>query len=118
MKNGYRLYDIVLADFGEDVIGSEQGGVRPAMIIQNNKGNIHSSTTLAMPFTTEIKSPYLPTHSLFKPQNGNGLTEDSMLLGECIRQISEKRIKKYLGRISDKKDQLKANNVYYANLEG
>ena len=56
--------DIYYADLSP-VVGSEQGGVRPAVIVQNNIGNIHSQTTLVMPFSTSLKKMNQSTHSFF-----------------------------------------------------
>lgn len=58
-------FDIVRVDFGEVEFAGEQGGIRPAVVIQNKLGNIHSSTTIVIPFTTKIKHLQQPTHSLF-----------------------------------------------------
>ena len=116
MKNDYRMYDVVKVDFGNDVIGSEQGGIRPAIIIQNDAGNIHSGTTLVIPLTTVIKKLNQPTHTLIKRGGDNGLAVDSMALGECVRQISFKRIRYYYGHISSPIDRKNIKNIYYANM--
>ena len=84
-----KRFDVVLVDFGSDVIGSEQGGIRPALVIQNNIGNLHSDTTIVMPCTSKKKNLFQPTHTLLKRSRKSGLTTDSVLLGECIRQISK-----------------------------
>ena len=96
-----KRFDVVLVDFGSDVIGSEQGGLRPALVIQNNIGNLHSDTTIVMPCTSKKKNLFQPTHTLLKKSKKSGLSTDSVLLGECIRQISKERVKKHLGSISD-----------------
>lgn len=101
MNQALRRYDVVLVDFGDDVIGSEQGGIRPAIIIQNNVGNLHSPTTIVFPFTAKIKNIKQPTHTLIKGGIEKGLKQDSVVIGEAIRQISKKRIKTYLGKITD-----------------
>lgn len=111
-----KRFDVVLVDFGHDVIGSEQGGVRPALVIQNDIGNLHSDTTIVMPFTSKKKNLYQPTHTLLKRSRKSGLTTDSVLLGECIRQISKERVKKYLGSISDPKEKNEIRRVYIANM--
>lgn len=116
MKNGLKKYDVVLVDFGNNAIGSEQGGKRPAIIIQNDIGNNFSPTTIVIPFSSKLKNPRQPTHSLFKKDKGKGLEKDSILLGECMRQISERRIIKYLGSISDKSDISEVKRVYFANF--
>lgn len=113
----YRKFDVVLVDFGNNVIGSEQGGVRNAVIVQNNVGNEHSTTTIVMPFTTKVKNAKQPTHSFFKASAKRGLSRDSMLLGECMRQISADRIIKPLGRLTSEQDQMEVRKVYLANWE-
>lgn len=114
----YKKYDVVLVDFGANTIGSEQGGVRQAVVIQNDVGNMHSNTTIVMPFTTKIKNVRQPTHSLFKAENnGTGLKFDSILLGECMRQVSEDRIIRPMGKITKEEDKLAIKKVYFANWE-
>lgn len=116
MKNGFNTFDVIMVDFGEAKFNGEQAGLRPAVIIQNAMGNLHSNTTLVMPFTTSYKSLRQPTHSLFKADQKKGLSQDSVLLGECIRQISENRIVRKLGSIDDKKDRIEIKRVYDANF--
>lgn len=116
MKKGFRRFDIVLVDFGKNAIDSEQNGIRPAIIIQNDTGNHFSSTTIVMPLTSQIKNLNQPTHTLIIKNNENGLEEDSMVLGECMRQVSEKRIIKYLGCIADLEEKKEIKRVYDANF--
>lgn len=116
MVKNLKRFDIILVDFGTETIGSEQGGIRPAVIVQNDEGNIHSSTTIVMPFTKQIKNINQPTHSLMKKNRYNGLKIDSMLLGECLRQVSEKRILKYLGYINDISEKKEVKRVYNASF--
>ena len=112
----YKMYDVVLIDFGSDSLGSEQGGERPAVIIQNNIGNIYSGTTIVIPFTSKIKKLNQPTHTLIRKDEKNGLMVDSMALGECVRQVSYERVKKYYGFISRKNDRDNIKKIYYANM--
>lgn len=116
MTNVFKTFDIVLVDFGKEVIGVEQGGIRPAVIIQNNIGNVHCLSTIVIPLTKQIKHLYQPTHTLISKGNGTGLKFDSMALGECVRQISEKRILEYLGRISKIEDKNEIKRIYDANF--
>lgn len=112
-----KTFDVVLVDFGEVVFAGEQGGIRPAVIIQNDAGNTYSGTTIVMPFTTQIKHIYQPTHSFFyKDEEGKGLTKDSMLLGECVRQVSKQRILQKLGVITKIQEKKKVKAVYDANF--
>lgn len=120
MKGGcvveYKMYDIVLIDFGNDSLGSEQGGERPAVIIQNDIGNLHSGTTIVIPLTSRIKKLNQPTHTLIRKDDANGLMVDSMALGECVRQVSCKRVKSYYGFIARQTDRDNIKKIYYANM--
>ena len=116
MQKDYKRFDVVLVDFGTNVIGSEQGHIRPALIVQNNVGNACSSCTIVLPFSTQLKKGKQPTHAFIKKGKDKGLSKDSMLLGECVRQISEKRIIQYLGAITDKFEQEEVRRVYLANF--
>lgn len=98
-------FDILLVDFGEIEFCGEQAGVRPAIVIQNAMGNRFSDTTIVMPFTTKIKNIDQSTHSLFMRGTG-GLTQSSMLLGECVRQVSKQRIIKRIGSVNDRATRL------------
>lgn len=111
-----RKYDIIEADlFG--TIGSEQGGIRPALIVQNDIGNLHSPTTIVMPFSTKIfKNPNQPTHTLIKKSADTGLKMDSVLLGEQMRVISNKRIKRKIGTVTNENEKKEIRRVYNANF--
>lgn len=117
MVNKYKALDVVLVDFGKAEFAGEIAGKRPAVIIQNRMGNLYSSTTLVMPFTSKQKKLDQSTHSLFKKDLRVGLTEDSILLGECLRQISEKRIIKKLGEVTDNYYKTEIKRVRDANFE-
>lgn len=113
--DSYKKYDVILVDFGNAEFVGEQGGRRPAVVVQNNIGNSHSETTIVLPFTSKIKKTMQPTHSLFT-RNTGGLNEDSVLLGECIRQISKERILCKIGNINDANNQRKVKKAYEANF--
>ena len=81
------------------VVGSEQGGIRPVVILQNNKGNLHSSTTIAAAITSEIHKTYLPTHVIF---TANGMKKKSTVLLEQIRTIDKSRLDRFVGAMDDK----------------
>lgn len=115
--NKLKYLDIVMVDFGNDQIGSEQGGKRPAVVVQNNTGNRYSPTTIVLPLTSKIKHITQPTHVLLKKNNDNGLLVDSVVLAEAVRQISKERILKFLGRVTSKKEKNKIKMAYIANLE-
>ena len=88
--------DIVFVNFGENE-GSEQGGIRPAIVIQNNKGNEHAPTTIVASITSQEKR-YLPTHVIVKPYQ-SGLNKVSTILMEQIRTIDKSRIISKVGHI-------------------
>lgn len=104
MKNGFVKYDVILVDFGEAVLAGEQGGKRPAVIMQNNKGNLYSPATIVIPFTSKLKNLHQPTHALFHANIEKGLNKDSVILGECLRSISEQRILGKLGHLTNQSD--------------
>lgn len=110
-----RRYDIVQADLGQ-TIGSEQGGVRPVLIIQNDIGNIHSSCTIIMPLSSKLKLLDMPTHTIIHKGRDNGLKTDSVVLGEQMRVISSQRIIKKIGTVTDKDTRLAIRRVYEANF--
>lgn len=93
-------------DFG-DAYGCEQGGYRPAIVIQNDYGNLHSSTTIVIPCTTENKKS-LPVHHSFTFSSENILDYDSTRIGskeniallEQIRTIDKTRLRKYIGTLT------------------
>ena len=110
-----RRYDIVQADLGQ-VVGSEQGGIRPVLIIQNNTGNIFSSCTIIMPLSSKLKSLNQPTHTLIRKSVDTGLKTDSVLLGEQMRVISSQRIIKKIGTVTDENEKKEIRRVYEANF--
>jgi mRNA interferase MazF len=90
--------DIFYADLSP-VIGSEQGGLRPVLIVQNDIGNKYSPTVIAAAITSKISKTKLPTH-IDVPSEDAGLTKDSIILLEQIRTIDKERLVNYVGKIS------------------
>lgn len=91
--------DIFYADLSP-VIGSEQGGVRPVLVIQNNVGNKYSPTIIIAAITSQINKAKLPTHvEINAPEYG--LPKDSVVLLEQIRTIDKKRLREKLGRFNN-----------------
>jgi len=78
-------------------VGSEQDGVRPALIVQNDIGNTHSPTTQIVPLTTQHKKINQPTHT--RISNACGLSANSIALAEQLRTIDRSRLRGYVGRI-------------------
>ncbi len=91
--------DMFYADLSP-VVGSEQGGVRPVLIIQNDIGNMHSPTVIAAAITSQKGKSRLPTHIEIHSQ-GNGLKSDSVVLAEQIRTIDKSRLKEKIGHVDD-----------------
>ena len=83
--------DIYFADLSP-VIGSEQGGIRPVLVIQNNLGNHFSPTIIVAAITAKMAKPKLPTH-IGIPSNGTGIERDSVILLEQIRTIDKSHLK-------------------------
>ena len=115
----YKQFDIVYADLsGKGTVGSEQKGIRPVVIIQNDTGNTYSSTLLVMALTKELKKANQPTHYIVRKNNVNGLKFDSMVLGETITQISKQRIKQKIGVVDNANDKDGVIGAYMANITG
>ena len=91
--------DIYYADLSP-VIGSEQGGVRPVLIVQNDIGNKYSPTVIAAAITSQINKAKMPTHIEIDAKE-YGLTKDSVILLEQIRTIDKKRLKEKTGHADE-----------------
>lgn len=88
--------DVYYADLSP-VIGSEQGGVRPVLIVQNDIGNRYSPTVVVSAITSQINKAKLPTHIEISSEDFS-LPKDSVVLLEQIRTIDKKRLKEKIGR--------------------
>lgn len=91
--------DIYYADLSP-VVGSEQGGVRPVVIVQNDVGNKYSPTVIAAAITSKINKAKMPTHIEIDAETF-GLPKDSVVLAEQIRTIDKKRLKERIGHLDD-----------------
>ena len=89
--------DIYYADLSP-VVGSEQGGVRPVLIVQNDVGNKYSPTVIAAAITSQREKTKLPTH-IRVDADESGLAKDSIVLLEQIRTIDKQRLKERMGRL-------------------
>ena len=97
--NTIRRGDIYYADLSP-VVGSEQGGLRPVLIIQNDIGNRYSPTVIAAAITSRIGKTRLPTHiDIYASQVG--LAKDSVILLEQIRTLDKRRLKEKMGHLDD-----------------
>lgn len=94
-----RRGDIYYADLSP-VVGSEQGGVRPVLIVQNDVGNRFSPTVIAAAITSQKDKARLPTHIQLNSV-GSGLARDSIVLLEQIRTIDKKRLKEHMGKLDE-----------------
>ena len=100
-----RRGDIYYADLSP-VVGSEQGGLRPVLIIQNDVGNRYSPTVIAAAITSRMGKAKLPTHidvtsELSETDGSAGLAKDSVILLEQIRTIDKKRLREKMGHLDD-----------------
>ena len=82
------------------VVGSEQGGTRPVLIVQNDTGNKHSPTVIAAAITSQTNKAKLPTHIELAGRSV-GLTKDSVVLLEQIRTIDKRRLREHMGRLDE-----------------
>ncbi len=101
--------DMFYADLSP-VIGSEQGGIRPVVIIQNDLGNKYSPTVIAAAITSQMSKTKLPTHIEIESKDC-GLKSDSVILAEQIRTIDKSRLKEKIGHIEDESVMNKINDA-------
>ena len=105
--------DIFYADLSP-VIVSEQGGIRPVIIIQNDIGNKYSPTVIVAAITSQINKAKLPTHVEISSEE-YGLNRDSVVLLEQIRTLDKKRLKEKIGHMTEV-DMKKVNNALLISL--
>ena len=91
--------DIYYADLSP-VVGSEQGGIRPVLIVQNDIGNRYSPTVIAAAITSQREKAKLPTHIEVCGESC-GLAKNSVVLLEQIRTIDKRRLKEHMGTLDD-----------------
>ncbi len=94
-----RRGDIFYADLSP-VVGSEQGGLRPVLIVQNDVGNKFSPTVIAAAITSQISKTKLPTH-IGVYADSYGLAKDSVILLEQIRTLDKQRLKEKMGHLDE-----------------
>lgn len=105
--------DIFYADLSP-VVGSEQGGMRPVLIVQNDVGNKHSPTVIAAAITSQKYKNDLPTH-IQVHANECGLAKDSIVLLEQVRTIDKKRLKEKMGSL-DINDMDRVNQALFVSF--
>ena len=98
MDNSVKRGDIFYADLSP-VVGSEQGGVRPVLIVQNDTGNRHSPTVIAA-ITSQTGKARLPTHISLAALSC-GLPKDSVILLEQIRTLDKRRLREHMGKLDE-----------------
>lgn len=91
--------DIFYADLSP-VVGSEQGGIRPVLIVQNDVGNKYSPTVIAAAITSRINKAKMPTH-IELCANAYGLNKDSVVLLEQIRTLDKRRLREKIGKLDN-----------------
>ena len=91
--------DIFYADLSP-MVGSEQGGVRPVLIVQNDTGNRHSPTVIAAAITSQTGKARLPTHISLAAMRC-GLPKDSIILLEQVRTLDKRRLRERMGRVDE-----------------
>ena len=99
VDNSIKRGDIFYADLSP-VVGSEQGGTRPVLIVQNDTGNKHSPTVIAAAITSQTGKARLPTHISLSGHDV-GLSKDSVVLLEQIRTIDKRRLREHMGHVDD-----------------
>lgn len=104
--------DLYYADLSP-VVGSEQGGVRPILIVQNDIGNKYSPTVIATAITSQMNKAKLPTH--IELDTACGLPKDSVILAEQIRTLDKKRLMEKIGSV-DESIMSKVNNALMISL--
>ncbi|MCI9589388.1 MAG: type II toxin-antitoxin system PemK/MazF family toxin [Lachnospiraceae bacterium] len=109
-----RRGDIYYADL-RPVVGSEQGGIRPVLIIQNDVGNKHSPTVICAAITSRMNKAKLPTH-VELPTNRCNMVKDSVILLEQLRTIDKQRLKEKICHI-DEELQQRVNIALKVSLE-
>ncbi len=99
MERTIKCGDIFYADLNP-VVGSEQSGRRPVLIISNDIGNTHSPTVIIVPITSRVHTKAkLPTHT--EVNSFEGLDKNSLILAEQIRTIDKRRLENYIGRLPE-----------------
>ena len=100
MDSSIKRGDIYYADLSP-VVGSEQGGVRPVLIVQNNVGNRYSPTVIAAAITSQVNKNRLPTHISVRADRC-GLAKDSIILTEQIRTLDKRRLREKMGTLDER----------------
>lgn len=95
--------EIHLVNFGDNIDTYKQSGLRPALVVSNNKANEHSPVITVVPLTTKTRRTHLPTHVLIPPTSGIGLNRMSLALTEQVETLDKDRFLEYKGKVTSKK---------------
>lgn len=101
MDTSVKRGEIYYADLSP-VVGSEQGGIRPVLIVQNDTGNRYSPTVIAAAITSQTGKARLPTHIDLPVTEDCGLSKDSVVLLEQVRTLDKRRLRERMGRVDDR----------------
>lgn len=115
MRLSIKRGSIVWVDLGKTRGDNIQRGKRLAIVIQNNMGNKHSTTSIIVPLTTQIKKIIMPTHFTLKSKHYNFLKKDNMILAEQIRTVNKNNILRVIG-VLEKDDMIKLNRAIYNSI--
>lgn len=107
-----RRGDVYYADLSP-IVGSEQGGVRPVVVIQNDKGNRYSKTIIIAPISKKMSKPPIPTHVIF---SDDALSYVSMILCEQLRTIDKQRLGQWICTLDESTIQ-KVNHAIKISLD-
>lgn len=115
-NRNFRRGEVYYVDFSSSQ-GSEQGGIRPALILQNNIGNYFCPTITVVPLSSKVKREDLSTHYILRKDKNSFLVQDSIVCVEQVRAVDKKRFKNYFGTIN-KSDLRTITGLLFANLCG
>lgn len=95
--------EIYFVDFGDNIGTFKQSGLRPALVVSNNKANAHSPVVTVVPLTTKTRRTHLPTHVLIPTTASIGLNRMSLALAEQVETLDKDRLLDYKGKVTSKK---------------
>ena len=107
-KQQVKRFDIYLYNFGDNT-GHIQSGCRPVLVVQDDRMNENSPTTIVAAITTATKKTYLPSHVLLGPEYG--LDKASMVMMEQLRVVNQTELTRYVGSVTDEQTQRKLTNA-------
>lgn len=119
MKNDiYDTFDVLFVNFKTKEGSHVQTKRRPCVVVQNSSGCYYAPTLVVSPLTHSIKKIKQPTHEIIKKSKNNGLTYDSMILGEQIYTVDKSDVIYKMGYLDNQNDKDKVCKCYLANLYG